>query len=260
VTDFAMVDLNLQECFRALAAAREKSETRRIGGIHVLSLGVRFRMFNAAYLASPVENDADFDRRIATATVHFGARGLDWSLWLCDSLLPEQVNRRAHRILARRGLDLATHMPGMIASKLEPETHRLPRCEVQPVEDAATLRDFCAVGSRCFRVPQDWFDEVFDARTAERVPFRAWVGYVSGNAAATAATIAKDGVLGIYNVATLPDFRRQGYGEGIVRECVERESAVHGRMPIVLQSTASGLSLYERMGFEVVTRFRVWVS
>ena len=45
-----------------------------------------------------------------------------------------------------------------------------------------------------------------------------------------------------------------------MRECGAREFAVHGTLPLVLQSTALGLALYERMGFQTVTQFRVWVS
>ncbi len=260
MTDSGKVDANLQACFRALAMGREKAEIRSFGGIHILSLGVRFQMFNAAYLASPVLDEKDFERRTTAAAVHFGARGVEWSLWLCDSLLPEAVNRKAHRILSRQGLTLATQMPGMIAAALLPATRRLPGCEVRAVDSTLVLGDFRTVGSRCFQVPQAWFDEVFDRATLDRAPFRAWVGYVDGKAIATAATVASEGVLGIYNVATLPDFRGEGYAEAIMRACVAEENARWGDMPLVLQSTASGLSLYERMGFIPATRFRVWVS
>lgn len=260
VTDFGKVDANLQACFRALAIGRENAEIRSFGGIHILSLGVRFQMFNAAYLASPVRDENDFELRTAAAAVHFGARGVEWSLWLCDSLLPETVNRRAQRILLRQGLTLATQMPGMIATELLPATRPLPECEMRAVDSTLVLSDFRIVGSRCFQVPQAWFDEVFDGGTLERIPFRAWVGYVDGRPIATAATVAVEGVLGIYNVATLPDFRGAGYAEAIMRACVAEENARYGEMPLVLQSTASGLALYKRLGFIPATHFRVWVS
>lgn len=260
MTDFDLVESNLRACFRALGTAREHAEMRRIGGIEVLSLGVQFQMFNAAFLAFPVRDEADFERRIATAAVHFGARGMEWSLWLCDGLLPEAVALRAQRILSRRGLTQATQMPGMIAVALQPAVRDLPACEVKDVESGRVLEDFCTIGSRSFRVPPDWFAEVFDAHTTERAPFRAWVGYAEKKPIATAATVMGGGALGIYNVATVNDDRRKGYAEAIVREIVARETGRHGKLPLVLQSTASGLSLYERMGFETVTRFRVWVS
>lgn len=229
------------------------------GGLHILSLDVRFQMFNAAFLHSAVTSEADFERRISMALVHFGARGIPWSFWLCDGLLPASLRRRAQSLFARYGLSLATHMPGMLAASLEPPARRLPVCQVREVQDSRALEDFRSIGSRCFRVPADWFAEVFDNRTPERLPFRAWVGYSGREPLATAATVATPDSLGIYNVATLPAFRQLGYAETIIRAAITAEDC-GPNLPIVLQSTSAGLELYRRMGFETVTQFRVWVS
>ena len=58
------------------------------------------------------------------------------------------------------------------------------------------------------------------------------------------------------SVATLPAFRRLGYAEAIMRQVIE-EAAAAGT---VLQSTRSGLSLYERMGYRMVTNFNVYIA
>jgi GNAT superfamily N-acetyltransferase len=260
VTDFGPVDGNLRACFRALASCRDGAETRCMAGIQVLSLGVRFQMFNAAFLAGAVEDEADFERRISSAQVHFGARGLAWSFWLCDGLLPAAVSRRAQRLFDGHGLRVASQMPGMIAARLAPPARSLPAAEIRPVENrGASLDHFREIGAQCFRVPREWFEEVFDARTTARDPFRAWVGYTDGKPVVTAATVTAGDSIGIYNIATLPDFRGRGYAEWIVREAIARE-AQGLNSPIVLQSTEVGLALYARMGFRTVTRFRVWVS
>jgi ribosomal protein S18 acetylase RimI-like enzyme len=260
VAEFATVERNLRECFRALAAHRQNAEIRWLGGVELLSLGVRFQMFNAAFLASPVRNENDLDRRIAEAAVHFGARGMEWSFWLCDGFLPEEVSRHAQKIFARRGLTLATQMPGMLTTRLGAPDRALPRCEIRAVNGKATLQDFREIGSQCFRVPLDWFQEVFDTRTSVREPFRAWVGYAEGKPIATAATLLDGEAIGIYNVATIPEFRSLGYAEALMREALALEVPRAAGLPIVLQSTLQGLRLYRRMGFEAATRFRVWVS
>ncbi len=259
MTSFAPVEGNLRECFRALAGDRTNGDVRRLNGVEVLSLGVRFPMFNAAFLAFPVEDVADLERRITNAEVHFGARGVEWAFWMCDGMVPDAVNRRADRIFGARGMTAATQMPGMILPALAPPGRRMPSCEVREVADDATLADFREIGSRCFRVPDEWFAEVFDESTKNRAPFRAWVGYAAGKPAVTAATVAACGALGFYNVATAPEFRRLGYAEAVMRECIDRERGLEA-MPLVLQSTASGLGLYRALGFRTVTRFRVWVS
>lgn len=260
MTDFELVDRNLRACFRALATRREYAETRSTKGLDILSLGVRFQMFNAAFLATPVETAADLERRLTTAQVHFSARGVEWSFWLCDGWLPEAVRSQATHIFARSGLTLATQMPGMITGTLAKPLRQLPACIVREVDSGSVLEDFCEIGANCFRVPQEWFDEVFDNETCQRLPFRAWVGYANGKAVGTSASVVSGGAVGLYNVATVPNFRGRGYAEAIMRECLRRENAAGQPLPVVLQSTNLGLQLYEQMGLHHATRFRVWVS
>ena len=217
-------------------------------------------MFNAAFLSAPVETAADLERCLVSAQVHFSARGVEWSFWLGDGWLPEPVISQAQRIFTRNGLTLATQMPGMIANTLAAPHRQLPECLVREVNGGSVLDDFREIGANCFRVPQDWFDEVFDFETHQREPFRAWVGYADGNAIGTSATLVAGGAVGLYNVATLPKFRGRGYAEAIMRDCLHREHVTEQGLPVVLQSTTLGLQLYEQMGLRHVTRFRVWVS
>jgi GNAT superfamily N-acetyltransferase len=259
VTEAELVDENLRACFRALASERDASLVRIVSGIELISLGVRFQMFNGAFLSGPVLSEGELERRAISADLHFGKAGLKWSFWLCDSFLQPGAVRRAGEAFARHDLRCATEMPGMIALALPPAGHPLPDCEPRPTDRGAVLQEFREIGSSCFRVPLDWFSEVFDQRGTARTKFRAWVGYADGKAVATAATVVSAGAIGLYNLATLPEYRSRGYGESLMRQCIAEEIREHGNRPIVLQSTRSGLSLYKRLGFRTVTRFRVFV-
>src|SRR5204863_3483023 len=118
---------------------------------------------------------------------------------------------------------------------------------------------FCSIGSACFHVPITWFTEVFDS-PAVWEDFRSYVGYLNGHAVATAAIVKSDGVLGVYNVATLPEHRRRGFGESVMRYALADARRAHGIRRTVLQSTPAGLRLYERMGFRRVARVSVYAS
>jgi ribosomal protein S18 acetylase RimI-like enzyme len=108
-------------------------------------------------------------------------------------------------------------------------------------------------------VPFAWFTEVFDSESVwER--FAGYVGYAGGEPVSTAAIIHTDGVLGVYNVATLPEFQRRGYGEAIMRLALADAQKRHGADRVILQSTSAGLKLYERMGFRTVTKVSVYAS
>ncbi len=258
--DFQPIEQNLRQSFRVLASHRDTGELRERAGVTIASLGVTFQMFNAAFLDAPVETEADLRRRIATASVHFSARGLEWSYWVCEGWLERKVRRRTTKIFNQSGLNFVAEMPGMAAASLAPPVRILPDFEAKRVCDERTRLAFCDVGAVCFNVPLLWFREVFDANYYRRSQFVPWVAYRRGEPVATAATVASNGVVGIYNVATLPDRRRQGFGEGLMRFALERAREESGIERTILQSTANGLRLYERMGYTAATKVLVYTS
>jgi len=66
--------------------------------------------------------------------------------------------------------------------------------------------------------------------------------------------------VGVYNVATVPDQQRRGFGEAVMRHAVAEAQREHGIARSILQSTPAGLHLYQRMGYRVVTRVSVYAS
>jgi hypothetical protein len=257
---YRCVEENLRQSFRVLAAGRPRADVLELAGVSIASLGVSFQMFNAAFLSSPVETQADLERRLSVARTHFTSRGMPWSFWVCESWLSVFVQRRLNRSFSEIGMRLSSEMPGMVADTLRPTQRELPEVEIRPVADPRTLTHFRDIGSACFHVPDDWFSEVFDSNFEVRRSFVCWVGYSRGKAVATAASIASDGVIGIYNVATSPAERARGYAEAMTRYAIKTQSAANGASRVILQSTCQGLPLYERMGFRPVTRILVYNS
>lgn len=216
-------------------------------------------MFNAAFLSAPVESEQELDRCIRTAEVHFDARGLEWAFWLCGDWLDARSRRRVRQIFSHRGLRLSVELPGMLCEHLLPSENRLPVLDIRRVGSGPTRDAFCALGSTCFNVPLPWFCEVFESPQIWQ-DFVGYVGYSEGEPVCTAATVTGSGVVGIYNVGTLPAHRRQGYGEVMVRHALEQACAEHGHLPSILQSTPAGLRMYERMGYRTVTSISVFAS
>ena len=131
---------------------------------------------------------------------------------------------------------------------------------MRQVDLESTLNDFRAVGASCFHVPITWFGEVFNVSIAGKHPFVCWVGYRDGEPVATAATILHEGIIGLYNVATAPAYRHRGYAEAITRRAVNEATRDSGSTRVVLQATLGGLHLYQRIGFQPVTRILVYNS
>ncbi len=259
--DFHEVEFNLRESFRVLAEGRGSGDVLELPGLSIASLGAKFQMFNAVFLSAPVANTAELEERLRLAAAHFRSRGLRWSFWFCDDWLAGPVRRVLSQQCNRANLRLSADMPGMAANRLLPVKRVLPRLDFVRVDSPRRLADFHGIGSVCFNVPMDWFKEVFDAGLpAERPRFSCWAGYLDGLPVTTAAAVRTGRVLGLYNVATAPGYRKRGFGEAITRHLVEAGEATEALEGVVLQSTSHGFALYERLGFRPVTRILVYNS
>jgi ribosomal protein S18 acetylase RimI-like enzyme len=252
--EFRPVEENLRQSFRVLASGRASADVAELPGVSIASLGVAFQMFNAAFLNSPVESHQEMETRLQIARAHFESRGMAWSFWICEDWLPRPVRRRLSRTCQSFGLRLSAEMPGMIAGRVAAPARQLPELEIRRVDSPEILRDFRAIGSTCFHVPPAWFSEVFDDNFGARAPFACIVGYRQGMPVATAASVYSGDAIGLYNIATAPEYREHGYAEVITRSAVAAALSKYGDMPLVLQSTSQALTLYERMGFRAVTR------
>jgi GNAT superfamily N-acetyltransferase len=254
---FANVADNLRESFRVIARSRGPGELRELPGVSVASAGVTFQMFNAAFLSGPVATDAQLAQRITVPEVHFNARGMEWAYWVCEDWIEPRARGRSRRLFERHGLRHSVDLPGMVAERILPPVKPLPAIDVRRV-DGGTVRDaFCDIGSTCFHVPLSWFREVFDHDSVWD-GFGSYVGYVDSEPVSTTAVVLGAGVLGVYNVATLPGHQRKGYGEAVMRYAVADARRRLGTEWTILQSTPAGHHLYERMGFQTITRVGVY--
>ncbi|MBS1857736.1 MAG: GNAT family N-acetyltransferase [Acidobacteria bacterium] len=252
---FQPVADNLRESFRVVASSRPGGEVRELPGVSIASANVAFQMFNAAFLSEPVATEAELARRVHLASLHFGDRGREWSYWICEDFLEPRVRRRSRSFVERQGLRFSTELPGMTADRIQPPRAPLPVLDIQRVATRATREAFCQIGSVCFHVPILWFREVFENPDVWK-RFVSFVAYVGGEPVATASVVEGGGVLGVYNVATLPEYQRRGYGECVMRHAIAQFAA----SPVILQSTPAGLRLYQRMGFRRVATVAVYAS
>lgn len=259
--NFHPIEANLRQSFRALAAGRPKADVLELPGVTIASLGVAFQMFNAAFLSEPVTTAEKLEQRLALARAHFEAQRLSWAFWFCEDLLERQVGRRLTQTCEAYGLRPASELPGMMARDMARPKRVLPRMEFHRAVGASALSDFRTVGAACFHVPVQWFSEVFNDGVGVNNPeFGCWVGYYEGLPVTTAAVVVSDGAIGLYNIATMPDYRGRGMAEAITRHVagVAREEA--GPLPLILQSTSLGRRMYDKLGFREVTQILVFNS
>jgi ribosomal protein S18 acetylase RimI-like enzyme len=252
---------NLLEALRFFGQARADAEIRDLPGVSLIFCGLNYAAFNAALQAQPIEGDADeLGRLIDLSAAHFHARSLRWTYWLCEDFMKLSLRREAPRVFKRHGLRHLTEAPGMYADRLAPATRHLPPLDVRPVGDEATRAAFSEVMSTAFEIPHSVSLSVYGAERAWKGTFQGYVGYSNGRAVTTAAAVITGDVIGLYSVATLPQHRRLGFAEAIMRQVIREAQATRGVSRTVLQATSSGLSLYEAMGYRTVTSFNVFIA
>lgn len=257
---FAVVR-NLLEALRFFGHARPDAEIVDLPGLSLIFCGLNYAAFNAALQAQPIEDDAqELTRLIELSAENFDSRSLRWTYWLCTDFLKQPLRREAPRVFKRYGLRQLTEAPGMYTEQLAPATRPLPPLEVRPVADEPTRAAFAEVMSVAFDIPHSVSQSVYGSERAWRGSFQGYVGYSKGRVVTTTAAVITGDVVGLYSVATLPQHRRLGFAEAIMRQVIGQAQQMHGVSRTVLQSTSFGLSLYEAMGYRTVTDFHVFIA
>jgi hypothetical protein len=133
-----------------------------------------------------------------------------------------------------------------------------PPPEVDPVKELEALRDFEHASTAGFETPELHELEpfgVYGKPILEDPRMHLFVRRDGGRVVSGSIACVSSGVVGVYSVATVPAFRRRGYGEQVTWAAVRSEPS----LPAILQPSEEGAALYRRMGFGPVGRYTKWL-
>ena len=86
-----------------------------------------------------------------------------------------------------------------------------------------------------------------------------WLGCHDGVPVTTVTTIAAAGVVGVYDVTTLPEYRQRGFASAAVATALREATLTAGRgLPAVLSTGAAAASVYRTLGFEDLAALSTW--
>jgi GNAT superfamily N-acetyltransferase len=199
------------------------------------------------------------DRRIAEIVDWYARRGDPFSWWIGPESEPADLAER----LVRHGFSLDDeHVPGMAAAlDALPPVEMPDATSIDRVTDATQFRTFCDILAAGFEAPPllaDAFFRLSAVGFGDDVPYRHYLAHADGEAVATTTSVIADDVIGIYNVATVPDARRRGIGRAITLASM-RDGALSGCAMAVLQASETGRPVYEALGFRVFADYNLYV-
>lgn len=225
-------------------------------GILLATGGLSWPGLNLAMLTSPAASIDDLRTRLDFAARYYSERNRMWLAVLYEPWIgqanPDQ--------LTAWGLQYTEDAVGMMAERLLPPTHPLPKLEFMEARDEAARLAFADINADAYGIPDEWIRETVDSGPHWLPPAQIFLGCIGGDAVTAAMIQPYEDSLFLGWVATRRAFQRRGLAEAVVRHAVAQAQKRSGKKRIVLHATPLAVDLYRRMGFQAVARFGLYVG
>jgi ribosomal protein S18 acetylase RimI-like enzyme len=220
---------------------------------------IPFPLFNSVMRVNIDEGDVD--ELILRMKRLYAERHVPWTWRIGPSTHPSNLGER----LIFNGLRHYDSLPGLALNLdgLSVDLEFPPGLSIIQIGNATSLGNWIEVMSESFNIPNHASEAIFDSFLGVGFslsqPVQHFMGVINGKAVATSTLFLGAGVAGIFNVATLPEFRRKGLGEALTIAPLLQARA-QGYRFAVLESSRDGLSLYRRLGFKSYCQFEQYIS
>ena len=251
VTTLAKLEhANMVEAIAAAGAQVPGARVERGGGVALVATGLPLRLFNQVI----VEDDDAPSDALADAVAVMRGRGDRFVVNLRRGLDDRHLPLMGRLKLVPLSQD--PWMPGMAMQPLPPagSASVAPGHEIRRIVDETGIRDHVVTAATGFELPEAWLAAIVTESLANRADAAVYVGYADGTPVTTGLGIRTGRTIGVYNVATVPSARRRGHGAAMTQRIVE-DGAAAGCDVAILQASAMGRPLYERLGFRTVVEY-----
>lgn len=220
--------------------------SRELGALTVDS-GLACDTFN--FICGARLKPAEVTARVGSLCKFFGPRPFSWWVGpgdtpedLGEALVAAGLNRSDSEVAMGARLD-ALHLGAPVPDGLS----------ITRVQSSAQLRDFASVVACNWNPPDPnvraFYEQAATLLLRPECPLWLYVGYLNGRAVATAELTVSAGAVGLYNIATLQEYRGRGAGTALTTVPL-RDALARGHQLAVLQAAPDGLRIYERIGFQ----------
>ena len=225
-------------------------ETIETEGATAFVTGVPIAAMNMVVVHGPTD-----PARVGSLLDAVAAPGVPYSLHLRPGLpAPARVE------IEDRGLVRMADVPLMVlggadALTAPPPPERLTIRVLTPAEAPLSV----GVMAAAFEAPPELVGRVLAPPLLAGAHTRCYLGQVDGRAVATGTAVTLGGHVAVFNVATLAEHRRRGYGTAVTVRALE-DGWTLGASSALLQSSPSGAGLYAALGFRRVEDWALWAT
>jgi len=172
--------------------------------------------------------------------------------------LPRGRHPDVERAAADLGMVVGVSRPGMAAevSAIAPASPP-PGLEISTLSPDDDLEELWNMQATVFGMRPDVVRAYLGPAMLRAPGIACFVAREDGRVVSSSLAVDIDGSVGVFGVATLPDARGRGIGTAITAAAVD--SARDGADLAWLQASENGRPVYERMGFDAVSDWDVWV-
>jgi GNAT superfamily N-acetyltransferase len=202
--------------------------------------------FNAVMNAPLTDDPAATIRQLSEPFMREKLMAFWWG-WSCRADFPADV-------LAQHGYQLMEAQPGMAVDlHALNETSTAPaNFRIERVGSDEALNQMLSVIERAFGFDDDLMRTFYDAYRhydyAPDAPLQHYSGWLDDEPVACATYMLGSGVVGLYNVVVLEDYRRRGLGGAITIKPLQ-DARERGYRFSVLNASEDGQRLYSRLGY-----------
>lgn len=243
------IEANFNEEFAHLSNGRPEGELHETPEFMWMYTGPHGP--NAVLYSRFARNDATYiDAKIHEMIAFYRTRNVDFGWSTGPSTLPTDLGQR----LETHGFVYGGCTMGMAVDlqALNENVFTNRDLSIREIEDLETLKILSSIEITGFEVSeitaQNYYDAHANTGFGDETPWHHYIGWLHGEAVAIASLLLHAGVAGIYGVATIPLYRRQGIAASMTLHALHEALKLGYRIAILSPSKMSD-DLYRRIGF-----------
>ena len=254
---YSVVEQNLRAAMRCYADLGNGSEARDYPGVTVASSDSTWQC--STRRCSP-NTRTNLELPIETVDVHFRARGLGWTFWVCDDLLaPELREWRVRNVFRSKGMLRIAEAPGMYAESLcrVRAASSYDICRVCTTERARL--EFAHIASIVFSLPFGTSKRIYGSTGIVAAAFVRLGRVFRRKASFDRHDCNRERCYRRILTGNIAAASGGWFGETLLRQAIGEARRETGISRTVLQAHMQGFNLYLRIGYRVVTSSAIYI-